>query len=336
VQERALRRLIVAVVALCVLFIIGTGGYIWLEQMTFIDAAYMAVITISTVGFGEVETLGSNGRIFTILLIIGGGGIAAYSLSAAAEFFLSGEWRVHLDQQRRKQMISRLNNHTIVCGYGRMGHHVVDELRAQQLPFIVIEPDAAKIAEIHAAGDPALQGDAANEELLLEAGIERASGIVVVANSDAENVFITLTARHLRPDIIIVARANDDGSESKLHRAGADRVLLPYRTFGRRLVTLLIRPDVGDFLDEVIYASDLELLVEQVQIAPSSPLVGRTLGEAALRADFGVTVLAYREARHALRHSPSASTMLHAGGQLIVLGTPDQLQKLSEVAQDTS
>jgi voltage-gated potassium channel len=325
-------RLVTALVALVCLLTIGTAGYHWLEGMPILEALYMTIITVSTVGFGEVRTLDGPGRVFTMILIVGGGGIAAYSLSAAAEFFLSGEWRTHLEQRRQYQMLNKLKNHTIVCGYGRMGRHVVDELRAQHMPFVVLELDPEKVQQISRLGYPALHGDASNEENLSAARIEHAHSLVTAASTDAENVFIVLTARSMRPDILIVSRANEDGSEEKLRRAGATRVLLPYRISGRRMVTLLVRPDVADFLDEVMHASDLELLVDQIMLSHASDLAGKTLSEAGLRSKFGVTVLACHMPGQYLDTSPSADTMLRAGAQLIVLGTRDQLQKLSQVA----
>jgi voltage-gated potassium channel len=272
---------------------------------------------------------------FTILLIVGGGGIAAYSLSTAAEFVLTGEWRVHLEKRKQQQTLSKLTDHTIVCGYGRMGTHVVQELLAQNMPFVVIEPDAEKVAQIDAMGSLALQGDASYEDNLRMAGIERARSLVSVASSDAENVFIVLTARSMRSELVIISRANSDESEEKLLRAGANRVILPYRITGRRLVALLIRPDVADFLDEVMHASQLELIVDQVQVSPESPLAGQTIQQAELRNRFGITVLACRLPNDHINTSPSAETEIQAGSYLIVLGTPEQLQQLQEVARNS-
>lgn len=333
IRQRALLRLLWTFVALLSLLIIGTAGYQVLEGMTFIDALYMAVITVSTVGFGEIEPLSRVGRLFTMVLIVGGGGVAAYAISSAAEFFLSGEWRVYLDEQRHRRQLLRLTNHTIVCGYGRMGRHVVAELKAEQLPFVVIDPDEEKVARIRQRGDLALQGNAANEDDLQVAGIERAASLIAAVSTDAENVFIVLTARSLRPDLIIVARANYDDSEGKLLRAGATRVILPYRISGRRMVSLLVRPNVADFLDEVMHANHLELLLDQVWLSPTSPLVGKTLGEVHLRSNFGVTVLACHLPNERVNTSLTVSTVLQSGAYLIVLGTREQLQALIRVAQ---
>lgn len=332
-QQRALVRLLQSGIALLALLIIGTIGYHALEQMTLVDALYMTVITISTVGFGEVQQLESDGRLFTIFLIVCGGGVGAYSISIAAEFFLSGEWQTHLKQRRRLRMLQQLTNHTIVCGYGRIGRHVADELRVEGIPFVVMEMDAEKVESVRQAGFLALHGDASNEADLYAAGIERASSLVAAASSDAENVFIVLTARSMRPDLVIIARANADVSEEKMRRAGASRVILPYRIAGRRMVTLVVRPDVADFLDEVMHTNEIELLVEQVQLAADSVLVGQTFSGANLRSQFGVTVLACRLPGEPLNTQPTARTVLRAHSLLIVLGTRDQLQHLQALAR---
>jgi voltage-gated potassium channel len=330
-----MRRIIGALTVLLMLLTIGTIGYHILEDMALLEAMYMAVITVSTVGFGEVKQLSAEGRLFTMFLIVGGGGVAAYSLSTAAEFFLSGEWRVHLEQRRHYQLLNQLQDHTIVCGYGRMGRHVVDQLRLQGLDFVVIDPDSEKIAYIQRTMQAlAVAGDAADEANLHAAGIERARSLVTVASTDAENVFIVLTARSIRSDLLIIARANDDGSEEKLVRAGADRVILPYRISGRRIATLLVRPDVADFLDEVMHTTELELLVDQVRLSAISGMAGQTLGAAGLRAKFGVTVLACRQPGGELQTSLSADTVLQANALLIVLGTPEQLQALRFAIQE--
>lgn len=333
VQQRAFRRIVVAISALIALLAVGTAGFhLLVEGMTIIDALYMTVITVSTVGFGEVRELSQEARLFTIALIIGGGGLAAYSIGSVAEFVLSGEWRARWNHQRRVRMLAKLSYHIIVCGYGRVGKHVVDDLAAEDLPFVVIDPDPEKVEYILAQGHLALEANASNELALKEAGIDRARGLIATASSDAENVFIVLTARGLRTDLLIVARSNYEESESKLLRAGADRVILPYSITGRRMVTLLLRPHVADFLDEVAHASGLELLLEQVRISPTSPLVGQTLAQMQAQYQFGITILAYKLPGDRLNTRPGASTVLQANAQIVMLGTRDQLQALITLA----
>jgi voltage-gated potassium channel len=298
-----------------------------------LDSLYMAVITLSTVGFGEVRPLSPVGKLFTIGLILGGGGLAMYLGTGLAEFLLSGEGRAYWKQRQLTRMLAKLSNHVIVCGYGRVGRHVARELAAEGLPFAVIDPSPEKIKEVEQAGFVALQGNAANEHLLSQAGIARARGLVVGANSDAENVFIVLSARSVRSDLLIVARAIDEESESKLLKAGASRVILPYRFSGRRMVTMLIRPEVANFLDEVAHSSGLELFLEQFRLSPTSPLVGQTLEQSRWRARFGVTVLACKLADGRINTSPQADTVLTAAMKMIVLGTREQLRGLTELPQ---
>ena len=331
-QRRALRRFVFSATALVVLVAIGAAGYRWIEGMSAVDALYMAVITLSTIGFGEVEPLSPIGRLFTVGLIVAGGGLAALTLSGVAEFVLSGEWRARWEHRRRSRMMAHLAHHTIICGYGRVGRQIAHDLQAEGLPFVVIDPSPVKIATIQEAGYLALQGDAAHDINLQQAGIDRARSLVAAANTDAENVFIVLTARSLRPDLLILARANYEESEPKLLRAGADRVILPYSITARRMVTILVRPDVADFLDEVSHASGMELLVEQVAIAASSTLAGQTLAQARLSNRLGITVLAYKPAGGALKQSPTPETVLEAAGTMIVLGTREQLQALTKLA----
>lgn len=328
-----LRGLILPVAGMILLLGVGTSGYQWLEAMPPVDAFYMTVITVSTVGFGEVKPLSTAGRVFTVGLIVAGGALTAYFLKTAAEFFLSGEWRAQLDQQKRRTMLTKLSNHVIVCGYGRVGREVAHELRAEKLPFVVIDKDPEKITRIRDAGYLALQGNAANEIYLKEAGIMRARGLVAAVNSDAENVFIVLTARGLRPDLTIIARANYEDSESKLLRAGADRVIFPYRISGRRMVTMMVRPHVADFLDEVTHAGDQELLVEQVWLAQTSPLVGQTLGQADLRNRLDITILACRAADGQVNTHPGSEMILCADSHLVALGTREQIQALARLAE---
>jgi voltage-gated potassium channel len=333
VQHRAVRRLTFAAGSLVLLLLVGTAGYTLIEGMSLINALYMVVITISTVGFGEIHPLTAAGRLFTIGLIGSGAGLAAFTLSGAAEFVLSGEWQEYLDQRRRLRMVEQLSGHTIICGYGRIGRHVADELHAQGLPFVVLDLDPVRVERVRHRGYLALQGNAANEENLHSVGISRAGSLVSTANSDAENVFIVLTARSMRPDIVIVARANFDESEDKLLRAGATRVILPYRICGRRMATLISRPGVADFLDEVMHANDLELLIDQVVLGTGSPLAGQTLGTANLRSLLGITVLALGRPGERVDISPGSHALLAPDSLLIALGTREQLQALAALAR---
>ncbi len=308
-------------------------GYHWIEGWSWLDSLYMTVITLSTVGFNEVHPLSPAGRVFTMGLIISGGVLAAYSLAQLGQFFFSGEWRLHWETQKRTRMLAKLSEHIIVCGCGRVGRNVVQELKSEGIPFSVIDLNPEKVRRLEEAGDLVVLGDAADESVLREAGIDRARGLVAAARSDAENVFIVLTARSLRADLAIVARADVEESEAKLLRAGATRVILPYHITGRRMVTMLVRPDAADFLDEVSHTSGLELLLEQVEVSANSPLVGRKIGEAWARHRLDVTLLACKQVDGQWSTRPRNESVIQAGSRLIALGTVDHLQKLIELAR---
>ena len=318
--------------ALALVICIGTLGFALLEEMDVLSALYMTVITISTVGFGEIKTLSPAGRMFTMGLIASAATITFYTASMVTNLIVSGEWRERLERQREQRMLEQLKNHTIVCGYGRVGRHIVHTLLAEKMPFVVIDPDAQAIAHLRELGHMVIQGNAADETILKQAGIERARALVVAVNADAENVFIVLTARGICADLQIIARANYETSESKLLRAGANQVISPYRIAGRRMVTTLVRPAVAEFLDEVAHVGNEELLIEQVTIAPSSSLAGKTLAQAQLTERVGVTLLACKMPNAPTRITPNAEMILQANMQILALGSPEQLQALLKLA----
>jgi voltage-gated potassium channel len=331
-RTRVSHRLSFALIALVIVLIVGTTGFALLEEMDWLDAFYMTVITISTVGFGEIKTLSHAGRVFTIGLIVSAALITFYAASIITNLVASGEWREYLQRERERRMLEQLENHVIVCGYGRVGRHVVHTLLTENLPFVVIDPSAEVVSHLLELGHIALQGNAADEPTLKQAGIERARALIVAVNSDAENVFIVLTARGIRTDLEIIARANYEASEPKLLRAGANHVISPYRIGGRRMVTTLVRPAVADFLDEVAHVGNEELLIEQVNIAPTSPLVGKTLAQAQLTERVGVTLLACKMPGTTTRTTPNAEMILQPNMQILALGSPEQLQTLLKMA----
>ena len=324
--------LIRAALALALLVGIGTFGFRILEGFSILDSLYMTVITLTTVGFGEVHSLSPAGRIFTMLLILGGGGIAAYSVTASVDYLVSGQWRAHWDAQRRQKMLDTLTDHVIVCGFGRVGRFVAQDLKSECIPFVILEKETERMDQTRRFGYLALQGNAANEELLEQAGIRRARGLVAAVDTDAENVYITLTARGLNPGLNIIARANFEESESKLLRAGANRVLLPYSISGRRMVTMLLHPEIADFLEEVAHAGGMELLLEQAKVGKGSPLEGLTLAEAKSRLLLNVSVLAFKIPGSAANQRPVAETRFIEGMQIFAFGTRDDLRLLMQLA----
>jgi voltage-gated potassium channel len=317
----------IAGVALVALLFVGTGGYRFIEGMPWLDAVYMTVITVTTVGFGEIHPLSQVGRGFTIALILAGVVIGTYSITTLAGSLFSGEWQQRWADRRRMEQIRQLRGHVILCGYGRVGRHVAAELQSEGIPFIVLEvlgPSAHKGQE---AGLLVLHADASHEANLRMAGIEHAQGLIAAANTDAENVFIVLTAHALQPDLTIVARADSEESEAKLRRAGASRVILPYHLTGRRMVSMLTRPAVSEFLDEVTHTSGLELLVEQIPVAPGSLLDGITLDEARRVGRLDLTILGMRHPDGRFDTRITGELRLLPGCLVIAVGTREQLQK---------
>ena len=320
--------------ALIILACIGVAGFHLLEGYSLVDALYMTVITITTVGFGEVRPLSETGRLFTIGLILGGVGIAAYTLTEIVEYVGSGQWRTQWIQRRERKMLEALKSHIIVCGFGRVGRFVAQDLKTEGVPFLILEKDPERMELTRRSGYLALQGNAANENLLEQAGIRRARGLVAALDSDAENVYITLTARGLNPNLDIIARANFEESESKLLRAGANRVLLPYSISGRRMVTMLLHPEVADFLEEVSHSGGMELLLEQVKVGRASRLEGLSLAQAKIDLGLNVSVLAIKSPGTAANQRPGADTRFAEGMQVFAFGTRDDLRLLIQLAAD--
>ena len=248
-----LRRKVIIIITLFLATIgLGTAGYRVIEGWQPLDAFYMTIITLTTVGFGELRPLSAAGRLFTVGLIIGGMGIVAYASTTAVQWLVSGELKGELLARRRRRMLDKLQQHDIVCGFGRMGQHIVAELARRDRPFVVIDRNAETVERCRQLGYHCVLGNAAEEATLHKAGIMRARSLIAAVNSDAGNVFIILTARALRSDLIIVARGNYDSAESKLRRAGANEVISPYLIGGRSMVHYVDRPGLVEFLDVVI------------------------------------------------------------------------------------
>jgi voltage-gated potassium channel len=309
--------------------IVGTVGYMLIEGWSFVDALYMTMITLTTIGYGEVKTLSPLGRIYTIGLIIIGVATASYAITVIIELFTSQEFLKQIRDHRRRRELEKICNHCIVCGFGRLGRNLARELKTRSFPMIVIDVREEVIEECHQLGIPAIYGNAADERVLREAGIDRARALVAAANSDAENVFIVLTAKGINQNLQIVTRCNSEGSIPKLEKAGADTVISPYVTAGRRIAQMLIHPNVVSFLDGILEFGDHQMRLEEFIIDEKSPLAGLTLQEARLKA----AVLAVTHPEQALLSHPNAETKLLPGAALIVMGVDQELQNLAELVK---
>jgi voltage-gated potassium channel len=297
------------------------------------DAFYMTVITVTTVGYREVHDLSRAGQAFTSLLAITGVGAALYTFSLVAASVVEGGLQRRLKGRRLMKMIDELTDHFILCGSGRIGSTIAEELRRQAVPFIVIERDPERVKDILGRGDLAVEADASQEEVLKRVGIDRARGLIAAVGTDAENVYTVLTARVLRPDLFIIGRADSEDAERKLLRAGANRVVSPYQIGARLLAQTALRPAVVDFVELATSAENLELAMEQVQIDVESELAGRSIIEANLRQRFSVIVVGIQRRAGRMEFNPSPETVMLGGDQLIVLGRPQHFKALEAAAK---
>jgi len=309
----------------------GTFGYHIIEGMPFFDSFYMTMITISTVGFSEVKQLSIAGRIVTILIITSGVTISAYTIGTLLRMFIEGELRKTFGRRKMEKMIKALKNHYIICGYGRIGSLICTELEERNIPFVVIENDPSSIENLEKEHYLYLPMDATTEEALIAAGITHAKGLVTAVMSDADNVYIILTARGLNSDIFILSRASNENAEEKLIRAGATRVVLPYQIGGRRMAHVLIRPTVVDFLDVAMMDSELGLSMEEAHVKQKSSLVGKNLIESNLRKDYGVIIVAIKKVTGEMVFNPTPAQKLDAGDDIVVLGKRDDLIRMNKV-----
>lgn len=322
-----------AVLLVALVLVAGTIGYMVVEGWSAWDALYMTVTTVTTVGFREVHPLSWRGQAFTVVLIIGGVSTVLYTLSLLAAGLVEGRVGRRFEQRRRERMIDALTNHFILCGAGRIGLIIADEFRRQQVPFVVIDRDPDAVQAVIARGDLAVEADASREDILQRLGIDRARGLIAALGTDAENVYAILTARGLRGDLFIVARADSDDAGRKLLRAGADRFISPYQIGATQMAQTALRPAVVDFVQLATSSENLELAMEQVKIAPESALGGRSIVEANLRQQFGVIVVGIQRRDGRMEFNPEPDTMMHAGDHLIVIGRPEQLKDLEIAAQ---
>lgn len=330
VKHSALQRVALMLPLFFGTFAFSTLGLHFTDGLPFFEAFYMTVITVSTVGFGEIQTLSTHGRIVVMFTILFGMTFVAYTISFFIRLAIEGELSKSLGRRRLDKTINAMKNHFIICGYGRIGRLIARELRENGIPYVVIE-NAPQLAETIAAEDEChLAMDATTEEALLAAGIMRARGLVTAVQSDSDNVFITLTARSLNTEIFILARGSDERNESKLRRAGASRVALPYQIGGKRMAQMLVRPTVVDFLDVAMMDSDLGLQMEELRVSGGSFADGKNLIESNIRRLYGVIIVAVKKQEGGMIFNPSAEERLEENDILVVLGKRDDLTRLEK------
>ena len=313
-------------VKLIMLVVFGTIGFMIVEGWSPLDSLFMTVITLTTVGYGEVHPLDTNGKIYAIVLILIGAGVVLYILGDMVELFIE----LNLGRSMKYKIV-KLSDHQIVCGYGRTGQEVCEHFHNNRIPFVIIEQDPETARDAEANGFLVLQGDASSDEVLLDAQISRAAGIVCALPDDTQNTFIALSAKGLNENIDIVARAANPGSEAKLKRAGARMVISPYIICGQRLAAAVTHPLVTEFLDVVMHMPGRDLRLEQFPLAKGSGLIGRTLKDAHIKQTSGAMILAVRQSGKLITN-PSPDLIFGLADVLIALGAQQDLVRLAELA----
>jgi len=321
------QRLLTIIYALVIILCVGVIGYSVIEKWSFLDSLYMTVITLSTVGYQEVRELSDAGRIFGIVLIIFGVGAMYYTLITVVQYILEGNLATIWGRRRMKDKIAKLKSHVILCGYGLVGREVARVFKEEGVPLVIIEQDPEALALAAESEYLCVHGNANSDEVLEEAGIRRARALVAALGTDAENVYVTLSARQMRADLFIVARASTSESEPKLLQAGANRTMSPYGIGGRRLAMLTLRPVVVDFVDTTLTSRRGELVLENIKISQGSPVCGKEIKEGRQYSG-GTTILAVKKRDGRLFTNPPSDTLLEVDDELVVIGTREQLRSL--------
>jgi voltage-gated potassium channel len=330
------RRLRIAGILFGSLLFLGTAGFRIIEGWTWFDGFYMTLITMTTIGYGEIHPLSHPGRIFNSFLIVAAVTASGFTIAMISQALLEFEFGKARGRRRMEHELSELSGHYIICGAGRVGRTVARQLRARGQACVIIEKDPARAAWAEKENIPVIIGNASNEENLQKARIEHALGFVAAVSSDAENLYIVLTARGFRSDLKIIARASEEDATSKLVRAGASQVLSPYYFIGHRIAQLLLRPNVLDFIDTAIGTERLDIEIGEVQIPDRSVFANKSLADAAIRQQAGVIVVAVKSAEGAMRFNPSPDTIIRGGDCLIVIGADEQLKKLETLASTSN
>ncbi|HUP84529.1 MAG TPA: NAD-binding protein [Acidimicrobiales bacterium] len=318
------RRVRLAVAANVLVLVGGTVGYLVLG-FDLLDASYQTVTTVTTVGFREVQPLSTAGHIYTMVLILLGTGTVLTTFTVVVETLIEGQLRDLFGRRRMERKIAGMSGHVVICGWGRVGRSIASFVSTAGRQLVVIDRDAERLASVPY---PTVVGNATDDDVLRAAGIDRASSLVAALDTDADNLYVSLSGRSLRPDLFIVARARTNTSEEKLLRAGADRVVNPQAIGGERMGAFVVQPHVAEFVDVVMHDGSLEFRLEEVAVPASSALTGRTIRENHIRDSSGALVLALRLADGTFLTNPDPATAIEAGQVLIVVGTSEQLVKL--------
>lgn len=326
-----MRKVLIAIALLLGILLVGTVGYMTIEGSSLLDGLYMTVITITTVGYGEVFPLNPAGRYFTIFLIMVGVGLVLYLFGKVTEAMVEGSLQTYLGRKTMDKKVAGLKDHFIVCGYGRIGKVICQILHENKRPFVVIEHDPVEIKGIQEMNYIVLEGDASNDETLLKAGIENAKGLIAVVSSDADNVYTILTAKGIKPKLFVLARSSgSEGSETKLLRAGADKVISPYYIGALRMAQLLVRPTVIDFIDLAVNAGELGLRIEELYVSGKAKFINMSLLDSKIRKDYDLIVVAIKREQGEMLFNPNPTTLILPGDILVVLGEHDNINSFAK------
>lgn len=316
---------------LSVIFI-GVVGYMFLSELSFIDALYMTIITMSTVGFGEVTALSSEARLFTVFLILMSVAIFGYAISVFTEILVSGQFVQQLKMKKVQRDIKSLKNHVIVCGYGRNGRQAIETLKDFKREVVVIEQDKELIKELENKKTLVIEGDATSDEVLLQAGIKSASSLITALSSDADNLFVVLTANQLNKECKIISRASKESSYKKLKFAGADNVIMPDKLGGGHMASLVVTPDVVEFVDRLTIEGETDTNLKEIAVNDlPEQYIGKTMLDLDLRKKTGCTAIGFKNANNEYIINPDTTTVLEKDTFLILLGRAEQVQKLKEL-----
>ena len=324
-------KLKIALAILLTVFLIGTAGFHFIEEWSFVDSFYATITTLSTVGYGDFAPETVEGKLFAVFIIIFGVGTMFYSLVLAAETFIEFRLRSLLGRGKLGKMIDKMNNHYIICGCGRIGYLICRELAAEKIPFVVIDNSPEIIQKIQDEGIIYCKGDATQDKVLIEAGIKRAKGIVCVLPSDAENLYVILTAKELNHDIFVLSRSEEEESEHRLLRAGANRVVSPYMLGGTRMAMAIIRPAMLDFIEISTRRQSLELRMEELAVGDGSPIIRKSLEESGIRQRYGLIIVAVKKDSGKMIFNPQASYMITKGDKLIAMGENENVKSFTEI-----
>ena len=334
-MDRLKRRLILTIALMLLVLGIGTVGFVLIEHWPVFDAFYMTLITMTTVGYAEVHPLTHAGRVFNSVLIVIGVSMIFVAIGVMTQTIVEMEFGDRFSQRRNKRMIDKLENHFIICGYGRVGRGAAEELHRARVPFVITELDPDRVQRAMMGGMIAVNADATQDQMLRDVGIARARGLVAALSNDADNLFTILSAKGLNPNLYVATRAAEEGAEQKMRRAGADAVLAPYALTGHRLAQCLLRPHVVQFLDLTTQNIGLNVDIEQVTVEATAEFTPKTIRDMQIRRDLGVIVLAIRKHDGRMLFNPPADTMIVGGDCLIVMGQQENLRRLEALVTES-